>query len=318
MSPCSRDSTLGTSSGAMPLPATIRPGFPRKILELPDPFATSFAHSSSEKPFSINRSASRVFFISTGVGLTKCGSWSPFASEVISTRSPPISCVSALMIGNVHTTLSFFCSAACNGSTHSKRRNTNVSFRKRIDISLFIHPEWFGGMRSKYKVQFEKYGIATVFFHQVAPAVLIVHAEPQEFAEVVRNVRRDALPHEIGRREHIGGIVTEAGIDAAIELPLREEVVSFRSSTVRFFDRCFGGSFRHKHVFAAQQERSPLAVAQWLPAIQEIGTVSQRCSDAIVGWMPVAGPAELEAVGIAEIAEPAQMSEIRRTGFALR
>src|SRR5262249_19277981 len=42
-----------------------------------------------------------------GVGVTKCGSWSPRARAITSTRVPPISAVSARSVGSVHTTRTF-------------------------------------------------------------------------------------------------------------------------------------------------------------------------------------------------------------------
>src|SRR4029453_14978190 len=138
-------------------------------------------------------------------------------------------------------------------------------------------------MRAEDPIQFGIERIATIFRDEVAPAILVIEPEPEELAEIIGEVRSDAVTLQAGIEESIGLVPAYSSVFPAVELPLTEEGQTCRLAGPRLETLDFGRDFGRlrpfpvtpprENQFAAQQKRFPFSLAQRLPAIQEIEPV---------------------------------------------
>src|SRR4029453_18660602 len=164
-------------------------------------------------------------------------------------------------------------------------------------------------MSPKNPVQLREKRIATVFTWDVAPPVLEVETEPEEFAEVIGKVRCDALALQCRVRDRVRAIEAHAGILAPVELPLCENAGSV--GTAGITAGAWGNHRIRKHDLAAQQVRLPLSLTERLPAIHEVNGVHARDRRCFGPRMPVAGPSQFGVVCPAYGFEPSQIAEVR-------
>src|SRR4029453_2010748 len=162
-------------------------------------------------------------------------------------------------------------------------------------------------MSPKNPVQLREKRIATVFTWDVAPPVLEVETEPEEFAEVIGKVRCDALALQCRVRERGRVIEAHAGILAPVELPLCENAGSVGTAGVTA--GAWGNHRIRKHDLAAQQARLPLPLTERLPRVNENDRVHSSNRRSLGSRMPVAGPSELRVVGSVNRPEPSQIAE---------